>query len=317
MPDLTTKLTLSTEHASRYAAFYSGDFKPLVQSHPGSGTQYRTPPHNYVGAQELKASLVAAGVISEDEFPLRNNATNGSHYWFFYPDVNRHRAAVAEFDEPRLILPDAPVFLDTDECGLLTRAYVVEPKKSENGYSYDSVHPEKFTEQSVLQVHRVVSFGRDTFSEIDDLYSMMGRACSAVNDVFTDLRARFHGTIDEKTQFSGIGFTLDVEGISLKVCDYDTARWMQQNVLPALNAVFANQYVSNAISEKQLIYAANKARPFHQRDRPSDADMPKSLKLAANEVVRSAFVKKYESFLDRAATDLQTDERVVKVFGLI
>ena len=317
MLDLLLDLSIQPKHTTAYVTSYSGDLWQLLDHFNGDAW---TAPHDFVNRNSLRKFLLREKFISEDEFPL-SGGTNGCSYWLFFPEVEKHRQKLAEKSKERLFIysPNDPFGLGEDECGLVTSAFVIGPSEYFSS-EYIPVRPEDFTARSVLNVTTLVQFKPGVLNNYGNSIRDGEIHSGHVNVVLADLRAYFYKNITEQPRVNtsfGYGMHTGIQGVDLRRADYDTYRWAQTNVLPALKTILENVAVRDAILlQRELERLPVQSAPSEEGD-----DLPTRVKRTIAEqqqgLKNDLIEKYYQPAIKSAAEELRDRQLVVDALRVI
>jgi len=301
------ELGINPKHTNNHQTAYSGDFSKYID-HAEANDTYRA--HDYIDAQRLKKFLIKEGFITEDEFQL-DGGTNGSHYWLFFPSVSKHKKVAKKKGSCFIYLPSNPMFINENECGLVTSAFVFNKGKKYVGYVDDATKPEDINKNSFLRVRTTVQFKPGIIKDYTDGKFACENENDHLNSVLTDINTGIHGQADELTQakvdlghyvYAGI-----IEGITLRKADYDSHRWAQKNTLDAFKNIIGNPAASDALIIKRDLENMKSFQGFDSEDNIDIHEI----------AIGSIDDKYYKPAIEAAAKELGKDNKVVKVLKLM
>jgi len=308
------ELGINPKHTNNHQTAYSGDFSKYVD-HAEADNHYKA--HDFINIQKLKKFLIKEGFITEEELPF-DGGTNGSHYWLFFPGVNKHRKKIKEMGDLFAYLSSDPMILDEDECGLVTSAFVHNRRKHPVGYRDDSIKPEDFNKNSFLKVRTTVQFKPGIIEDYTNGKFAHKNEDMILNTVLTDINAGIHGQADELTQakvdlghyvYAGI-----IEGITLRKADYESQRWAQKHTLSAFKDIIGNPAASDALIIKRDL---ENMKSFEGFDCEENMNVLKGIRKDHEIAIGSIDDKYYKPAIEAAAKELGKDNKVVKVLKLM
>ncbi|MBI4163859.1 MAG: hypothetical protein HY512_03280 [Candidatus Aenigmarchaeota archaeon] len=318
-------IVVSGKHSTPHARRYTGSLSKLIDhaKREDTGSWTYTPAHDYVVESRLRRFLLAEGLISQDEFQF-DGGTNGSKYWIFFPDIEKHRKIVKESESRGLNtvftgVPHEPVRWTDDECGLTTDAILIVCDREGH---YDTEVPEKLRgsdgEKVFLQVTKNIQLRAGALTRYTRGMFRQHDSQKAVAPFLADLRQRFHGEGGKICLYAAVGAdsSFGSERCQLRISDNETYRWAQNNLLPALKKVFNSQEAQDAIRAREdinsvrLLQSGNVERKEIRAAQEAVAEAEAELK---QELEENAYKPAFEA----AAEKLGKNRQVIDVLKAI
>lgn len=317
-------LVLEPTHTTAHTRAYSGDLGQLV-SHSDGGGMYQ--PHDFVDTQKLRVFLVGENAINGEEYPL-DGGTNGTRFWQFHPDPDEHKRIIEERTKSnsidgRLFIysPDNPMNQSSDECSLVTDAFVATPKSNEHSSRvwYDPTSPARFTPESVLRVSTRLQTTPGLFRNYAGGRYTTENGNECVNAVLTDLRNKLYEKEDTSTNLHvsfGYGIWMGGQGVTLRTDVRDDYAWAQAHMISAIKKILDNSDFGDAVVIRQELARIPLPSSSH-----TDDSMRKLVLDARREsgqrIIDDTIANYYNFAVEKALQELEKNADVVRALKLM